>query len=64
MTAERAAALFSHPGVCKIALCTTFTHVNEYETQAAKCEITGRRRDRVFAYDAYLSILNEGAEPF
>ncbi|MCO5121614.1 MAG: Fic family protein [Burkholderiaceae bacterium] len=26
-------------------------------------EITGRRRDRVFAYDAYLAILNEGAEP-
>jgi DNA-binding transcriptional ArsR family regulator len=26
-------------------------------------EITGRKRDRVFAYDAYLSILNEGAEP-
>ena len=26
-------------------------------------EITGRRRDRVFAYDAYVAILNEGAEP-
>jgi Fic family protein len=26
-------------------------------------EITGRSRDRVFAYDAYLAILNEGAEP-
>ncbi|WP_374232093.1 MULTISPECIES: Fic family protein [unclassified Thiocapsa] len=26
-------------------------------------EITGRSRDRVFAYDAYLTILNEGAEP-
>jgi Fic family protein len=26
-------------------------------------EITGRKRDRVFAYDAYLSALNEGAEP-
>lgn len=27
-------------------------------------EITGRQRDRVYAYPAYLSILNEGAEPF
>lgn len=26
-------------------------------------EITGRKRDRVFAYDEYLAILNEGTEP-
>lgn len=26
-------------------------------------EITGRQRNRVFAYDGYLAILNEGAEP-
>lgn len=26
-------------------------------------ELTGRRRDRVFAYDRYLAILNEGTEP-
>lgn len=26
-------------------------------------EITGRKRERVFAYDLYLAILNEGAEP-
>lgn len=26
-------------------------------------ELTGRRRDRVFAYDRYLSILTEGTEP-
>ena len=26
-------------------------------------EITGRKRERVFAYRAYLEILNEGAEP-
>jgi Fic family protein len=25
-------------------------------------EITGRRRNRVFAYDRYLAILNEGTE--
>lgn len=26
-------------------------------------EITGRQRDRLFVYDAYISILNEGTEP-
>jgi hypothetical protein len=26
------------------------------------CEITGRRRERVYAYDQYVAILNEGAE--
>lgn len=26
-------------------------------------EVTGRRRDRVFAYDGYMAILNEGTEP-
>jgi hypothetical protein len=25
-------------------------------------EITGRRRERVYAYDQYVAILNEGAE--
>ena len=26
-------------------------------------ELTGRKRNRVFVYDAYLKILNEGTEP-
>jgi hypothetical protein len=26
-------------------------------------EVTGGRRNRVFAYDAYLAILGEGTEP-
>lgn len=26
-------------------------------------ELTGQRRNRVFSYDAYLTILNEGGEP-
>jgi len=26
-------------------------------------EITGRQRNRLFAYDAYLAVLSEGAEP-
>jgi len=27
-------------------------------------ELTGRKRNRVFVYDAYLKILNVGTEPF
>jgi hypothetical protein len=26
-------------------------------------ELTGQRRNRIFSYDAYLTILNEGGEP-
>jgi len=26
-------------------------------------EITGRRRNRIFSYPAYIAILNEGIEP-
>ena len=26
-------------------------------------ELTGQRRNRIFVYDAYLAILNEGGEP-
>ena len=26
-------------------------------------ELTGKRRGRLFAYDAYLSVLTEGTEP-
>jgi hypothetical protein len=26
-------------------------------------ELTGKKRDRVFAYDRYLAILSEGTEP-
>ena len=31
--------------------------------QAISRELTGQRRNRVFVYDAYLNILNEGGEP-
>jgi hypothetical protein len=27
------------------------------------CELTGGLRNRVFAYDRYLTVLNEGTEP-
>ena len=31
--------------------------------QGISRELTGQRRNRVFVYDAYLNILNEGGEP-
>lgn len=37
--------------------------VASLETLGILREITGRKRERVFAYDRYIAILNEGAEP-
>ena len=37
--------------------------VEALETLGILREITGRKRERIFAYAAYLEILNEGAEP-
>lgn len=37
--------------------------IDELATLKIVREITGRQRDRVFAYDRYLTILNEGTEP-
>ena len=45
--------------------------IEEYSKQQAKClaklgitrETTGRNYGRIYAYDKYLKILNEGTEP-
>lgn len=37
--------------------------INRLMTLAVIKEVTGGRRTRVFAYDRYLAILNEGTEP-
>jgi len=37
--------------------------VEALEDLSIACEITGRKRERVFAYTRYLDILNEGTEP-
>jgi len=42
---------------------TTARAIQALESLGIVREITGRQRDRVFAYDGYLAILNEGAEP-
>lgn len=46
-----------------IAFTTAARAVDALQRLDIVRELTGRSRDRVFAYDAYLSILNEGAEP-
>ena len=46
-----------------LAFPTVSRAVEALETLGILREITGRARDRVYAYDAYISILNEGAEP-
>lgn len=36
--------------------------MQQLETLGIVCEITGQQRNRVFAYQQYLSTLNEGTE--
>jgi hypothetical protein len=37
--------------------------VRNFDGAAIARELTGQRRNRVFVYDSYLGILNEGGEP-
>ena len=37
--------------------------MNALVGQGIALELTGQRRNRIFAYDRYLSILTEGTEP-
>lgn len=37
--------------------------VNEMVAAGILREVTGQRRNRVFAYDRYLTVLSEGTEP-
>ncbi len=46
----------------KISFTTASRAVDALIEFGILSEITGRERNRVFAYEAYLSILNEGAE--
>ncbi len=54
------ASLASHAGV---SFPTAARAVDGLAGLGIVREITGRSRDRVFVYSAYLAILNEGAEP-
>ncbi len=46
-----------------ISFPTVAASVNHLQKLGVLREITGKRRSRLFVYDAYLAILNEGTEP-
>ena len=46
-----------------MSLPTAASAMQTLVEQGIAREVTGRRRNRVFAYDAYLAILSEGTEP-
>jgi hypothetical protein len=52
--------------VCRhtgITFPTATKGINALLNLGTVLELTGQRRNRIFAYDRYLSILNEGTEP-
>jgi Fic family protein len=64
--AFRARPVISLPGITEragIAFTTAARMIEELRALGIVREITGRKRERVYAYQAYLDILNEGAEP-
>jgi Fic family protein len=66
LSALRQRPILSLPQLCQLT-AMTFPTANKtmamlVETGIAR-ELTGQRRNRVFSYDAYLTILNEGGEP-
>ncbi len=66
LAALRQRPILSLPQLCQLT-AMTFPTANKTMAQLVAAgiarELTGRRRNRVFSYDAYLSILNEGGEP-
>lgn len=66
LAALRQRPLLSLPQLCQLS-AMTFPTANKTMARLVDAgiarELTGQRRNRVFAYDAYLAILNEGGEP-
>lgn len=66
LAALRRRPILSLPQLCELG-AMTFPTANKAMAQLVEAgfarELTGQRRNRVFSYDAYLSILNEGGEP-
>lgn len=48
---------------CKVSLPTVLRSLTTLETLGITREITGKGRNKIFAYQEYLTILNEGTEP-
>ena len=46
----------------KLSVPTVTKALENLERTRIAREITGRQRDRVFVYDRYLAVLNEGTE--
>lgn len=47
----------------KLALATAAKAMEKLQTLGVARELTGRKRDRIFVYDKYLDLLNEGTGP-
>lgn len=66
LAALRQRPILSLPQLCQPGTMS-FPTANKTMLQLVEAgiarELTGQRRNRIFSYDAYLSILNEGAEP-
>ena len=63
--ALKAKAILSIPAACRFTQLSFKAAASAMELLTAHGiarEITGKRRDRVFVYDQYLSIINEGTE--
>ena len=57
--------ILSLPAACRdtrLSFHATASAMELLVTQGIAREITGKRRNRLFVYDRYLSVLNEGAE--
>jgi hypothetical protein len=64
--ALKARPILSMPGVCRatgLSFPAAFSAMDLLVELAIARELTGRRRNRLFVYDGYLAVLNEGTEP-
>ena len=58
--------ILSSPYICRrtnLSFPAVASAMEQFIKHGIALEITGKRRNRLFVYDKYLSILNEGAEP-
>lgn len=58
--------ILSSPYICRrtnLSFPTVASAMEQFIKHGIARETTGKRRNRLFVYDKYLSILNEGAEP-
>lgn len=58
--------ILSSPYICRrtnLSFPAVASAMEQFIKHGIAREITGKRRNRLFVYDKYLSILNEGAEP-